>query len=227
MNIWDPFHPLAYVIHTSLGVAAVLGAILALAVTKGSSAHILAGRTFAVGTSVVAAIAIAFSLTSFAPMAIASAVLAISAIGSAFLALRTRSTRVIAGELVTTMLMALVLLWLLFGTSMSVPQGGDLLWIPPLVLAACSAALLANDIRFIRQDDAGREEKRLPRHLSRMAFAFAIAVQAPIVVFADRLNIDPILAFYGPFLIWPVVAFFFNIRMKRNLVKIVDFRVGG
>lgn len=221
MNIWDPFHPFAYFLHTSLGVAGVLGAIVALTVTKGSNPHILAGRTFAVAAVVIATTAIIFSLTNFAPMAIASAVIALSVIGSAFLALRSKSPRVAAGELVTTILMAVVLLWLLFGVSMAVPQGG-LLWIPPLLFAAFSAALLINDIRFMMLDDAGRKSKQLLRHFSRMVFAFAIVVQAPIVIFADDFNIHPGLAFYGPFIIWPVIVFFFNNRIKKKLVTIAN-----
>ena len=217
MNIWDPFHPVAYFLHTTLGIAGILGAIIALAVTKGTNPHIFAGRTFAVAAAVAAATAIGFSITTFAPMAIASGMITISTVGSAFLALRSKSPRVAAGELVTTFLMAVVLLWLLYGVVMSIPQGG-LLWIPPLLFAAFSAAFLVNDIRFIRQDDAARKSKRLPRHLSRMAFAFSVAVHAPIVVFADDINLHPGLAFYGPFMIWPVIFFFFNSRIKRNLL---------
>ena len=41
MNIWDPFHPFAYFLHTTPGVTGMLGAILALAMTKGSSRHII------------------------------------------------------------------------------------------------------------------------------------------------------------------------------------------
>jgi hypothetical protein len=55
MNICDPFRPFAYFLHTTLGVAGILGAILALALTKGSNRHILAGRAFAVAAAIAAA----------------------------------------------------------------------------------------------------------------------------------------------------------------------------
>jgi len=227
MNIWDPFHPVAYFLHTILGVAGILGAILALAMTKGSSRHILAGRTFAVAATVVAGTAIAFSFTSFAPMAVASGVMTLSAIGSAFLALRSKSPRISASEMLTTSLMAFTVIWLLAGVVLSLPQGG-LLWIPPLVLACFAAALLVNDLRFMRLDSIERQAKRLPRHLSRMAFALAIAVHAPVVVFADDFNIHPALAFYGPLLIWPVIVFYFRMRLRRGLYNsIVMNRVNG
>lgn len=227
MNIWDPFHPFAYFLHTTLGVAGVLGAILALAMTKGSGRHILAGRTFAVAAAVAAGTAIAFSFTAFAPMAIASSVLTFGAIGSAFLALRSKSPRVTASEVLTTSLMAFAVIWLLAGVALSVPQGG-LLWIPPLVLAGFAAAFLFNDIRFMRLDDIDRKAVRLQRHLSRMTFAFVIAVHAPIVVFADDLGIHPGIAFYCPFLIWPAIVLYFRMRLHRGLYNsIVMNRVNG
>jgi hypothetical protein len=215
MNIWDPFHPLAYFLHTGLGVAGILGAIVAMAAVKGTKPHILAGRIFAVAAGVAAATAIAFSFTSFAPMAIASAVIMFSVVGSAILAHRRRSSWVTKGELLTTILMALALLWLLYGIALSVPQGG-LLWIPPLVFAALCAAFLVNDIHFLMLDDAGRSSKRLARHFSRMGFAFALAIHQPLVIFADDLHIHPGLAYYGTLFIWPLIFFFFDRRIKKR-----------
>lgn len=219
MNIWDPFHPLAYFIHTVLGVAGLLCAVVALTVTKGSNPHILAGRTFAATGAIAAATAIFFSLTTFAPLTIATAALMLSVIGSALLALRSKSPAVAAGELAAAIVMALVLFWLLYGVVMSVQQGG-LLWIPPVLLAILPAALLANDIRFMKQGDVSRKSKRLRRHLSRMALAFTIAIHAPVVVFADNFNIHPGLAFYGPFMIWPVVVYYFNRGIENGSVAV-------
>lgn len=220
MNIWDPFHPAAYFLHATLGVAGILAAIIALALVKGSRGHILAGRIFAVAAAVAATTAIVFSFSRFAPMAIASAVLMLSVVGSAILAHRKKSTWVTAGELITTTLMAFVLLWLVYGVVISVPQGG-LLWIPPLFLALVSAALFINDTRFIRQGEAVRESKRLTRHVSRMALAFAVAIHEPTVVFSDDLNIHPSLAFYGPLIIWPAIFFFFKARIRNDSLTIV------
>jgi hypothetical protein len=217
MNIWDPFHPIAYFLHAVLGMAGILGAILALTFAKGSSRHILAGRIFGAAATVAAVTAIVFSFTTFAPMAIASAALMLSVVGSAILAHRSKSPAVSAGERLTTALMAFVLLWLLYGVVISVPLGGYL-WIPPLIFALVSAIFMVNDIRYIRLSDAGRKSKGLRRHFSRMAFAFAIAIHEPIVVFSDDLSLPPIIAYYGPLIIWPVVYFFFNARTKSGLV---------
>ena len=219
MNIWDPFHPVAYFLHAALGFAGIFGALFALALVKGSASHILAGRIFAFSAAVAATTAIVFSFTTFAPMALASAVMLLSVVGSAIMAHRSKSPAVAAGELVTTLMMAFVVLWLLYGVFVSLPQGG-FLWIPPLFLACVSAALLINDVRFMRLAETGRESRRLPRHLSRMAFAFAIALHEPIVVFSDDLNIHPIVAFYGPLIVWPAIFFFFNSRIKNRSLKL-------
>jgi len=116
-----------------------------------------------------------------------------------------------------TIFMGLVLLGLLYGVVLSIRQGG-LLWIPPLLMAVFCVAFLINDVRFMKQDDSGRRLKRLPRHMSRMTFAFAIAVHQPIVIFADDLRIHPGLAFYGPFILWPVLVHFFNGRLKKKQI---------
>lgn len=221
VNIWDPFNPAAYFLHAILGVSAILGALVALALVKGSRRHILAGRIFSVAAAIAAVTAIVFSFSTFAPMAIASAALMLSVVGSAILAHHSRSTWVAGGEWVATTLMAVVLLWLLYGVAISLPHGG-LLWLLPLILVFISAAFLVNDIRFIRLDDAGREQNRLPRHVSRMAFAFAIAVHEPVVVFSDDLNIHPGLAFYGPLIIWPAIVYFFNGRIRRKTLEVAN-----
>ena len=226
MNLWDPFNPIAYFLHTVLGVSGIIGAFVALSVTKGTTPHVMAGRVFGFAAAVAAGTAILFSFSNFAPMAIASSALTISAVGSAVLALRTRSARVTAGEIFAAALMALVLIWLLFGAVLAARQGG-LLWIPPLVLAGMAACLLVSDILFLRQPDAGRRLQRIKRHLSRMSFALAIVIQAPIVVFADKLNIHPGLAFYGPLVLWPAIAIPMTVRLTKNLTVIADRRNPG
>jgi hypothetical protein len=40
-----------------------------------------------------------------------------------------------------------------------------------------------------------------------MAFAVAIAVHAPIVSFGDRLGLNPDVAFFGPFILWPIIVY--------------------
>jgi bacteriorhodopsin len=221
MNIWDPFHPVAYFLHAVLGVTGILAAIVALTAVKGSRRHVLAGRTFAMAAAVAAATAIGFSFRNFAPMAIASAVLVLAAVFGAVLALRRRSPSVAVGELMASILLAIATLWLIFGAVIAITQGG-LLWIPPSMFALLPVVLLINDFRFSRLDDAGRAAKRLRRHLSRMAFALAITVHSPVVIFADDLHLHPAAAFYAPFLIWPAIYFFFDDRIRKKRLELAN-----
>jgi hypothetical protein len=49
-----------------------------------------------------------------------------------------------------------------------------------------------------------------------MAFALAIAVHAPIVSFGDDWGIHPVMAFFGPFVLWPLLVHAFrNHRLVR------------
>lgn len=76
----------------------------------------------------------------------------------------------------------------------------------PLLYAAFPTHFLLDDRRF-RRLGADRAARAYPRHLSRMAFAFAIAVHAPVVSFADDLQLDLYVALFGPFLLWPAILF--------------------
>ena len=103
----------------------------------------------------------------------------------------------------------MVLAWLLFGAYVS--TGGDgPTWLPPLLYAIFLSILLTNDIRFKRLAVEARQRKRLARHISKMAFALAIAMHAPIVSFSDELGLHPALAFFGPFSLWPAIIVYFK-----------------
>lgn len=203
MNIWDPFDPVVYFMHTIVGTLGVAGAVVALAVLKGSRRHVTAGWLFTSAACVAATTAIVFGFTEFSPLALASSVMTFSALAAAVLAVRPNSRAVVMGERVTTGLMGLAFLWLSLGVLMSLGSGA---WIPPFLYALFPLGLFVSDVRFLRLDEAGRARSRLPRHYSRMAFALAIAVHAPIVSFADQIPVHPALSFFGPFLIWPLIV---------------------
>ncbi|MBL0892162.1 MAG: hypothetical protein IBJ19_16345, partial [Gemmatimonadaceae bacterium] len=76
----------------------------------------------------------------------------------------------------------------------------------PLLYAAFPTHFLLDDRRF-RRLGADRATRAYPRHLSRMAFAFVIAVHAPVVSFADDHQLSLYVAFFGPFLLWPAILF--------------------
>ena len=78
--------------------------------------------------------------------------------------------------------------------------------LPILAYALFPTWFLVDDLRF-RRAGARRRPRTHRRHFSRMAFALAIAVHAPLVSFADDLDIPGWLAFFGPFLLWPALLF--------------------
>jgi hypothetical protein len=115
--------------------------------------------------------------------------------------------------------MALAFLWMGLGVVMSIQGGG---WLMPFLYSLFPLGLLIGDIRFLRLDGQERAAVRLPRHYSRMAFALAIAVHAPIVSFGDDLGLHPAVAFFGPFVIWPAIVFFFRRRQTRGVLVFAD-----
>jgi hypothetical protein len=185
-------------------------------VLKGSSSHIWAGRLFVFAAFVAAATALVFSFTSFSGAAISSSVITFSCLGAALLALKPKSKAVLGGEIAATFLMGSAFLWMMLGVFMSIQSGA---WLFPLLYSLFPLGLFVSDVRFIRLDQRQRSDSRLLRHFSRMGFAFAIAVHAPIVSFGDELGLHPALAFFGPFLIWPAIVIFFKRRQtKKKLV---------
>ncbi len=219
MNIWEPFDPVSYFLHTILGGLGIVGALVALAALKGSSAHVWAGRLFVFAAFVAAATAVVFSFTEFAGAALASSVMTFSCLGAALFALQPKSKAIFAGEIFTTILMVLTFLWLLLGALMFLQSGA---WLPPMLYSLFPLGLLIGDIRFLRMDERQRSIARLPRHFSRMAFALAIAVHAPIVSFSEELNLHPALAFFGPFLLWPAIVVFFKRRQAKGALAFAD-----
>ena len=219
MPIWDPFDPVTYFLHTILGGLGIVGAVIALLALKGSTKHVWAGRVFVVAAFVAAFTAVVFSFTSFSGAALATSTITFSCLGAALLALKPRSRMVLAGEIGTTSLMGIALLWLLLGFAMSVQSG---FWLRPLLYSMIVLVLLIGDIRFVRLDARERVGARIPHHLSRMAFAFAIAVHAPIVSFGADLRLHPIVAFFGPFLIWPAIVLFFRNRKSQGRLVLAN-----
>jgi len=219
VQLADPFPPVIYFLHTILGTLGVLLAVVALTGVKGSSTHVRAGWGFVIASVVAALTAVAFSVTSPSPLAVASALMVLSLVASAVLALRPASARVRRAESAATAVMGLA--WLLltslgsFAVALAVglaapPSEAELpplhVLALPLLYAVFPTHFLVDD-RRVRRLGSDRSSRAYPRHLSRMAFAFAIAVHAPVVSFADDLQLNLYVAFFGPFLLWPAILF--------------------
>lgn len=202
-----------------MGTVGVLLAVVVLAGVKGSSTHVRAGWGFVAASVVAALTAVAFSVTSPSPLAVASALMVLALVSSAVLSLRPMSASVKRAECAATATMGMA--WLILAalgafalalaTGLAAPPPEA--EVPPfyvlalpLLNAAFPTHFLLDDRRF-RRLGADRATRAYPRHLSRMAFAFAIAVHAPVVSFADDLQLSLYVAFFGPFLLWPAILF--------------------
>lgn len=215
--IWDPFHPATYLLHTVIGTLGVVGALVALAALKGSRAHVRAGWVFVVAASVAATTAVAFSFTLFAPLAIASALITFSLLGSAVLALRRPTRSVIWGERVTAFVMGFVALAMAAAIVLTLGAGAPVQAMAVEILyVVFPIGFFVADVRHVRARALGRVNRDVARHLSRMGFALAIAIHAPIVSFGDRLGLDPMLAFFGPFIVWPLILYGFRRHRARR-----------
>lgn len=224
LQLADPFPPIVYFLHTILGTLGVVLALVALAGTKGSATHVRAGWGFVIASVVAALTAVAFSMTSPSPLAVASALMVLALVASAILTLRPATSGVRRAEWAATATMSMA--WLIlaalgaFALALAVglaspPPEAE---VPPLSVLALPLLysvfpthFLLDDRRF-RRLGTDRSARAYPRHLSRMAFAFAIAVHAPVVSFADDLQLNLYLAFFGPFLLWPAILF----AMRRH-----------
>jgi hypothetical protein len=222
LQLAEPYSPIVYFLHTILGTLGVLLAVAALAQVKGSPGHVRAGRGFVIASMIAAITALAFSVTRPSPLAIASAFMVLALVTSAVVALRPASAGVRRVEWGATVAMGFAWLILASGGAMAAAVLTGIITIPPpppgaqmpplsVILTPGLYALfptyfLIDDWRFRRQA-SDRAARAVPRHLSRMAFAFAIAVHAPVVTFADDLGLSPLVAFFGPFLLWPVILY--------------------
>jgi hypothetical protein len=173
-----------------------------------------------------------FSATRLSPPAIVSSLFVIGLVLGAILALRPRTTAVKLGERFAVVLLAVAFLGQFVGAllpflgwlgllpppppSLNLPELTTLDYISGIAFAGIYAliilAFLISDFRFLRVNDARRQASSFRRHLSRMAFALAIAVHAPIVSLSGSFGIGNSEAanfavFYGPFIIYPIIMY--------------------
>ncbi|MGB5484061.1 hypothetical protein [Parasphingorhabdus sp.] len=203
-----PFDALSYYAHIVIGMFGLLAAVVALSTKKGSSIHILAGRTFATCILVVAITSLILLSVRMAPPLLVAALTAVYAIGTAILALKPASAKTKMMEYGLFIFeIAVVAIFL----TLAIPQmmAGNIPPIGPLVILIIPVILLAGDIHFYRNAHR-RSALRIRRHLARMIWAFIIAVRAPLAEIYSQLDIPVAVILFGPLVIAPAMIAVFR-----------------
>lgn len=202
-----PFDALSYYGHIAIGIIGLLAAMVALSTKKGSSIHILAGRTFAACILVVAITSLILLSVRMAPPLLVAALTAVYAIGTAILALRPASTKIQTMEYGLFIFEIIVVAIFL---TFAVPQivAGNIPPVGPLVILIIPFILLVGDMHFHRNSHR-RCALRIRRHLARMIWAFIIAVRAPLAEIYSQLEIPVAVILFGPLVIAPAMIVLF------------------
>lgn len=210
---WEPFDPISYLLHVTLGVTAVFAAIAALAARKGSRLHRRAGWVFTVAMLVAAATTWIFMITHLLPQAMVQATVLIYAVGTAVLALNPRWRGARTGEFALFGLLCLVMLGALWIAARLYLRDSPL-FPGPLAMFAILGFFAALDVRYLRLEHVSRID-RVRRHALRMALAVSETVRAPLITFADELAWPVPAIVFGSFLLVPAIYFAFAPRKRR------------
>lgn len=188
-----PFDPISYYVHIVIGLIGLFAAITAFSARKGGPVHIGAGRVFAVCILIVSVTSIILLSVRTAPPLIVSTAAVTYAMGTALLALRPARKWVMISEIGLALFqIAAVIIFLQF--AVDEVMNGTIPLIGPIVILVIPAILLAGDINYFRQYNQ-RHKLRVRRHLSRMIWAFVIAVRAPLVEVNGTLQL-PVPVFF-------------------------------
>lgn len=177
--MWEPYDPFSYFLHVGCGFAAVAGAIVALAVRKGSTLHKRAGWIFVIPMVVAAVTALIFEVEfdEPRPLAVVWSIATLYLLATSILALRSSRE---SGHVAEKILIVVPLVLFAFSAAVLFRSviSGSLGQIPgPALHAGIFAAMVIGDIRLILARYRQRP-KYIRRHLFRMLMAFAFAIRA-------------------------------------------------
>ena len=207
-----------YLSHIVLGFGAAAAAIVALLVGKGTDWHRWAGWAFVVGMGVAAVTTYTFMPGDFRPLAIIQASTTIYALGMAILAINPRWSGARISEWALFVWLLLIMAGIVAtGIALFVSGGG--VAPGPMAFFAILAFFAVLDWRYLRAGAVGRID-RLKRHALRMALAVSETVRAPLLTFADDLQIPFPAIVFGTFLLVPLVYFAFTPAILRGRYQV-------
>lgn len=177
--MWAPYDPLSYFLHAGFGFLAVVGAVTALSVRKGSSLHRRGGWMFVLPMAVAAATALIFELEfdEPRPLAVIMSAATLYLLTTGVLSLRNKWRYApIVEKMISVVPMALLAISVMvLYRSM---QSAAMAQIPgPLLYATVFLSLLVGDIRLMLNRPTDRL-RWIKRHFFRMLLAFAFAIRA-------------------------------------------------
>lgn len=162
--------------HIGFGSLALLGGVIALSSTKGSSVHVRGGRLFAWMMLFVVITTLLAMYFELLPLAIVMCLAEIYLIPSALLSVN-RSTAAFTGLNVALAVLAGLLCLFTAIQFVRFNVNADQFFIGPAVLAALFGFLLAQDVVML-QRRPDRPNFWVRRHLTRMILAFTFAIMA-------------------------------------------------
>ncbi|MDP4576312.1 DUF1772 domain-containing protein [Qipengyuania sp. G39] len=210
----SPHHFFTYYSHIALGTIAVLAALVALYAIKGSTIHRTAGKFYLLGMGIAALTALLTITANFPGPIIVNAALALYAGGGAYLATRQRSSRVLRAE------------WVLFGLGLIALLGfsllasrqvlaGNIPLVAPLGVGGPLLILVALDLNFLLRSGEYREQHRIRRHVSRIAWVLLLTVRNPVNEMRDVLGINQETVTFGPYLVVLAILVLFGPKARR------------
>lgn len=212
INFFDPtpYTLLEYQGHMIVGTIWFAAALIAFFVSKGSPLHVRAGQICIISVFVIAITSAVMLAVDFVPPLALNAATASYAVVGGWLALKPASTKVQRAEWALTIFEIAVLATFLAIAIPNVMNAG-VAPIGPGIVAVVPVILIAGDIHWhFRQEERAR--LRLPRHLARMVWAFAIVLRAPLVEFktAGFYEVPDPLLVVGPVLLGLVTLLYFQ-----------------
>ncbi|WP_454599309.1 hypothetical protein [Qipengyuania sp. SM2507] len=216
----SPYGPLAYYGHMLIGVIALSAAMLAFLAIKGGQAHRIYGYIYIVAVGVVCFTSITMLRNVFIPPLFMAVFTAVYCIGGAWLALRRRSSMVIAAEAGLT-IFEIIGLVIFLHIALGAVADGLIPPFAPYVIAAIPVILLIGDFNwFFRQTQWSK--LRLSRHLSRMIWGFVVVLRAPLVELAAAGLPIPQFAFaVGPIILASAMIWYFRHRILHGALRTV------
>lgn len=182
--MWEPHDLATWAVHVIFGWAAMGGAIVALSTVKGSRAHKLGGRIFAVPMAIAALTAITFVGEGIGPLVYVMSAATLYLLATSVLAIRNQLA---AAPWLEKALVVVPIALFAFSVVIFIrsAQAGNIgLLFGPALYAAVFLTLVVGDIRlFVNRPT--ESSAWIKRHLFRMLLAFAFAVRALFSIGVD------------------------------------------